>query len=344
MKKIIFLIIVSILSIGIFLPNISLAVDAPTIMTIAAENIELRAANLRGEVARDGGASNVKVTVWLEYGLDIKYGSTTEKITRVGNGAFSIRAADLAPCKTYHFRAVGNNGYGGNVYGADKTFKTQCASFDVILNVQDVTLKDTLWYTRRVVLPGDYLKYQITVKSTTDIVLTDITAKVVLPSNVAHRGNLIVKDQALSSDITADFVNVGNLLPGESKIITFEAEMGALNTLYNGQNTLVAKATVQAMANENQGTCALLVFRNGGPNAPGATNGAGNPTAAPTGIGDTIFNSLLLPLLIAGILVWIFKSQLLGVEKLIQSRKQANSCFKAKKELARKINTLKGTF
>lgn len=343
MKKMFFLILI-ILSLGILLPNISLAVDAPTIATIGAENIEMRAANLRGEVVRDGGASNVSVRVWLEYGLDIKYGSSTEKITRVGNGTFSIRAADLATCKTYHFRAVGNNGYGGNIYGADKTFNTQCASFDVIFNVQDITLKDTLWYAKRVVLPSDYLKYQITIKSTADVVLTDITAKVILPSNVAYKGNLIVKDQAFSSDITLDYVNAGNLLPGESKVITFEAQMGGLTTLYNGQNTLVAKAIVKSMGNENQNTCVLLAFRQGGPNPPATTNGTGTPTAAPTGIGDDLLNSLLLPLMIAGILVWIFKSQLLGAENIIQSRKQANYCFRAKKELQKKIDRAKTIF
>ena len=342
-KKIIFSIIfIGILSWGI---SPAFAANIATVVTGVADNIDLRAGNLHGSVVNDGGSS--AITGWFVFGEDANYGSKTETIKRTGNGDFTVRATGLKPCTVYHYRAVAQNS-AGIAYGIDKMFTTQCARFELKYDVQNLTLRDTIWYSQLRVQSGDFLKFRLTINSTGDVVLQDITVNVKLPANIFYKGNLIVKDIAYAGDITRGSINVGNLLPGDSKIITFEAEVGPSENFYLGENVLASQASAFSTDFSGQASCNIVVNgtgvvkpSTGGTGNNGAVNGATNVA---TGISDSIFQSLLLPFIAAGLLVWLFQSRLLGLEQWAQARREKTEQFRASKKLKQKIDAAKNGF
>jgi len=344
-KAIIFLTItLGILGLGM---TYALAANPASVNTLGAENVELKAATFRGAVVSDGGCA--KMDVWFEYGPTETYGSQTAHVARNGVGEFAIRAINLTPGQSYHFRAVARNNTGIAAYGSDRVFSTQSASFEVQIDVRNETLRDSIWYSRLRVQPGDYLEYRVIIKSTGEVVSQDLMANVQLPANVFYRGNLQIKGAPYNGDISRGTINVGNLLPGESKIITFEAEVGEAGGFAYGENILAAKATVYNNYYSNEGSCQIVVLGKGAVRAAlASTGGTGasqnngqSPTAVSTGISDNIFNSLLLPLLVAGLLVWLFRSKLLGLEEWAQLKRERTERFRTSKKLQRKIEEVR---
>jgi hypothetical protein len=98
-----------------------------SVTTIAATNIVSTDATLNGSV----NANNAPTNVTFEWGLTTAYGNTAiaTPASLSGNTATSVSAdlSGLALATIYHFRCVGN-GPGGIVYGADKSFTSDCPS------------------------------------------------------------------------------------------------------------------------------------------------------------------------------------------------------------------------
>ena len=359
MKKIILLLTIFIATGLMGAGDLVLAADPATVNTLGAENVETNAANFRGSVVSDGGCA--QMSVWFEYGPTETYGSQTVSVSRKGVGEFTIRAVNLTPGTTYHFRAVARNNTGVAAYGSDRIFSTQNVSFETNTDVQNLTLRDSIWYARLRVQPGDFLKYRITIHSTAEIVLQNIMVNYRLPNNVTYKNNLMIKGQPYNGDISRGTINVGNLLPGDSKVITFEAEVGLEANMAYGESILTSTANAYNSNYSSEGSCQIVTTRKGVAGAStvgGAGNGSGNgsnggatraaqgstPTAVSTGISDSIFNSLLLPLLAAGLLVWLFRSRLLGLEEWAQIRKERTERFRVSKKLQRKVEQIRKEF
>lgn len=314
------------------------AVISTAVNTLAAENITTNTATLRGSLVNTNGAA--KLPVWFEYGPTTDYGVKTEVVSR-GAGEYTIDVAKLTPNTTYHFKA----GTSGGAYGADRVFITQSTSFEVKTDVQNLTLRDNVWYSRLRVQPNDFLKYRITITSTADIVLQDIMVNYRLPGNVTYQGNLMIKDQPYNGDIVRGTIDAGNLLPGDSKVISFEAQVGPSAGFAYGENTLTSVVTAFNSFYSNEGSCQIVVAGTGA--APATTraaltgSGSTGATNVSTGIGGGLLTSLLLPLLAAGFLVWFFRSRLLGLEEWAQIKKERTENFRASKKLQRKIAEMK---
>ena len=340
MKKILLLsLIVMVIAVGLLgAGELVLATISTAVNTLAAENITTDTATLRGSLVNTGGATNL--SVWFEYGPTTDYGAKTETVSR-GAGEFTIDVAKLTPNTTYHFKA----GASGGAYGADRVFITQSTSFETKTDAQNMTLRDNVWYSRMRVQPGDFLKYRITIRSTADIVLQNIMVNYRLPSNVTYQGNLMIKGEPYNGDIVRGTINVGNLLPGDSKVITFEAQVGPSAGFTSGESILTSTATAFNSSYSSEGACQIIVTGTGA--APATTKaaltGAGNATNVSTGIGGGLLTSLLLPLLLAGFLVWFFRSRLLGLEEWAQIRKERANNFRASKKLQRKIAEMRNS-
>lgn len=341
MKKILLLSLLIVIAVGLLGAGESaLAVISTAVNTLAAENITTNTATLRGSLVNTAGAATL--SVWFEYGPTTDYGTKTEAVSR-GAGEYTIDVAKLTPNTTYHFRA----GAGGGAYGADRVFITQSTSFETKTDVQNMTLRDSVWYTRLRVQPGDFLKYRVTLRSTADIVLQDIMVNYRLPNNVVYQGNLMIKGQPYNGDIVRGTINVGNLLPGDSKVITFEAQVGPSAGFTRGESVLTGAATAFNSSYSSEGSCQIVVTGTGA--APTATkaaltgSGSTGATNVSTGIGGGLLTSLLLPLLLAGFLVWFFRSRLLGLEEWAQIKKERTENYRASKKLQRKIAEMKNS-
>ena len=100
-------------------------VQPPTVITTAATSVGSTTATLNGTVNPNGA----ETTVFLEYGLDVSYGSLSAPIViPAGNGAVPVFAniEGLLPNTTYHFRVVAIN-EADTIAGDDLTFTTAAA-------------------------------------------------------------------------------------------------------------------------------------------------------------------------------------------------------------------------
>lgn len=342
MKKILLLSLLIVIAVGLLGAGESaLATISTAVNTLAAENITTNTATLRGSLVNTGGSATL--SVWFEYGPTTDYGAKTEAKSRTA-GEYTIDIANLTPNTTYHFRA----GAGGGAYGADRVFITQSTSFETKTDAQNMTLRDSVWYSRMRVQPGDFLKYRVTIRSTADIVLQNIMVNYRLPNNVTYQGNLMIKGEPYNGDIVRGTINVGNLLPGDSKIITFEAQVGSETGLAYGESILTSTATAFNSSYSSEGSCQIITNRKGvapvtATRAALTGNGSTSATNVSTGIGGGLLTSLLLPLLLAGFLVWLFRSRLLGLEEWAQIKKERTKNFRASKKLQRKIAAMKNS-
>ncbi len=105
--------------------------DGPSITTNSAINVDENSATLRGYF--DGNGSNTDT--WFEYGTTSSMTqSTSQQSQGSGSGNFSRSISGLQSCRTYYFRAVGENSYGTD-YGSTLTFQTDCVQQNSNLSV-----------------------------------------------------------------------------------------------------------------------------------------------------------------------------------------------------------------
>lgn len=329
---------------AVALPAFALA-EAPVVYTQGATNIDVISAELNGFITNHGKHQYgfyTKSTVWFQYGKTPSYGSETTHRLLEETGSFAAKALELSSCTVYHFRAVAENG-SEKAYGEDRIFTTTCrVGAKVEVFVQDITLADGKWYKQVNVNPFDKLLFKIVVESIGKTRADNVKVKNNLPLNIVYQQNLKISGENDTRNIAADSINIGSLTPGASKTITFEAIVGPATDFEYGVNNLIDTAYVYTAETTHSDSCALAVVRgaalagagtrvNGGPSQ---TAGAG-ATAVGTGIATDILHSFLLPMGIALVLVWLLKSQFIGLDKFVEKRRNKIEDYRAEKELER---------
>lgn len=316
-------------------PVLIFAANPARVTTYGVRNLGMTSANLRGFVSNDGGCAAMKV--WFEYGTTRDYGQSTALESHKGVGYFNEEVYNLSPCTTYHFRGLARNNTKIVAYGSDRTFKTQCASFDVKTSVKNLTRGDEIWYSSLNANPGDELMYRIQLLSTGDVLVQNVMLASDLPNSISYEGGLTIDDKASQYNLSAGSVNLGNLFPQQTKILTFKAMVANESQLNFGKNELVHTATAYSTDYSDVGTCKVYVNRAG---VAGAATVA-PPTTLGTGIGNDILKSVLLPFAVALILIWVFKSKLICFDKWAREKKARAEQYRSKRKLARRINHLK---
>lgn len=203
----------------------------------------------------------------------------------------------------------------------------------VAKSVKNVSRGDTKWYNiYRSADPGEKLLFRIVVKSTGDTEAQNVKVRDTLPSKIIYQGDLEIDGVSDGRNITKTAINIGDLSPGESKTITFEAKVASAGSFSYGTTDLINTARAYTSETSDTDTCRVKVTRKAV---------AGAVTTVPTGITNRILDSILLPLGIALFIVWVFKSKLVGLDKWTEGRKREIGEYRAKKTLKRKITQLK---
>lgn len=332
-KKYVFLALTGILCL---MPVLIFAANPARVTTYGVRNIGMASANLRGFISDDGGCAKMKV--WFEYGTTRDYGQITEAEKHDGIGYFNEEVYDLTPCTTYHFRGLAKNNTKKVSYGSDKTFKTQCASFAVKTSVKNLTRGDEVWYSALNVDPGDELMYRIQLLSTGDVLVQNVMLASDLPASISYEGGLKIDGNKSQYNLSAGSVNLGNLFPLQTKVLTFKARVASESQLNFGKNELVHTATAYSNDYSDVGICKVYVNRAG---VLGAATVTPPPTTVSTGIGNDILKSILLPFAVALLLVWVFKSKLICFEKWAKEKREKTIQYRAKRKLARRIDYFK---
>ena len=197
----------------------------------------------------------------------------------------------------------------------------------VVKNVSD---GDTIWYNALYADPGEELLFRITVKSTSDTEAQNVRVENVLPSKIVYKGNLRIDGSYSSNNISTDSIDIGDLSPNQTVIITFEGEVKSNSNFNYGTTNLISSATASNPNDSDDDTCKVMVRKS---SVAGATD-------VRTGIDSKLFSSLLFPLGIAMLMVMIFKSQLIGFDKWSENKKKQTQEYRNKKLLKKRITEL----
>lgn len=177
---------------------------------------------------------------------------------------------------------------------------------------------------------SDDLLFKIVVEGLGPGTAFDLYVKDTLPNEISYVGDLKIDNVSNTQDITLQAINIGNLSSGSSKTITFKAKVKAANYFTYGATNLVNSALVYNNQTALTDTCTLQVIKPLG------------VTDVDTGVIDSLFNSLILPILVSLGLVWVFKSQVIGFDKWAEQRKEGIEEYRAKKKLQKIIAQIRG--
>jgi hypothetical protein len=127
----------------------------------------------------------------------------------------------------------------------------------------------------------------------------------------------------------ASGINIGNFSAGESKTITYDADVAGAASFNFGETQLVNTAQVSNGNANNQDIAKVIITK-----SQVAGDSTGTATVVSTGWTDNIFlDSFFLPLLFATTLIFLFKSRILKIEEWYDSRKKNYSVYKSQKTL-----------
>ncbi|MDD5145870.1 MAG: PKD domain-containing protein [Candidatus Pacebacteria bacterium] len=179
--------------------------------------------------------------------------------------------------------------------------------------------------------PNDVVSFSIQITAGNSY-LQNIIVKDTLPDKIKFRGNLKIDGATLAGDITQG-INIGSISAGQTRTITFDADVLGANQFAFGNteliNTVLVYNTIASVLDTAKITVAKAAV-------------AGAATGIPTGFTNNIlFDSFIIPLLITLVLIWIFKSRILKVEEYLDSRKRAYQKYKSDKTLQLKIGKVK---
>jgi len=103
---------------------------------------------------------------------------------------------------------------------------------------------ETQWKSIIQAEPGDLLTFKIKIESVGNVIVKDLVVSDFLPNKVSYQGNMEIDGERVKGkNITKSF-NIGDLSPGKSKTITFEAKIDTGDSFSYGNTTLVNTAMV----------------------------------------------------------------------------------------------------
>jgi uncharacterized repeat protein (TIGR01451 family) len=321
-------ILLTVLLIGgsVFNFNFAMAQSCPSVTTVNGTSV-----TFSGELTDMGG--DTVTYVWFEYGQTSSLGQKTSEQSLTNTGLYCVTVSDLNPSTTYYYRAGARNA-GGTSYGEIKSFTTgaveQIPDFSIEKTVRN--LSDGTIFSKTVLAdPGEILTFRIKVKAGNSSI-SNVIVKDTLPNGIIYEGDLRIDNVLVSGDIVTG-INIGNLTANQEKIITFQSAVRGAENFPFGQTTLTNTSLVSSGATSRSDTAQIIVSK---------VAVAGAATAISTGLTNNILiDSFLLPLMIALLIVWVFKARIIKFEEWLDNRKKEHQIYKSNKILQMKIAQIK---
>jgi uncharacterized repeat protein (TIGR01451 family) len=176
--------------------------------------------------------------------------------------------------------------------------------------------------------PGEVVSFSIKIKSGSES-LKNVIVRDSLPAGLTYRaGSLTINGVSSSKDITAG-VNLGNIAANDTKTLVFKADVKSASNFSYGENTLINVVVVSSTNQANTDTAKVVVTR---------SSVLGAATGIVTGLTNNILlDSIVIPLAVALLLVWLFRNKIVKFEEWFDSRKKEYFTYKSDKVLRGKI-------
>jgi len=198
-------------------------------------------------------------------------------------------------------------------------------TFDISIlkQVRSIT-RNTSWQESITVSPGERIAFSVRVGSVGNQNANNVNLITTLPNRVASLGNIIIDGVLVSGNLESG-LNIGNLQPGESKTITFEAVISSEDQFGIGSTNLIVNTSATSnniTRNDNVG-----VF-------VGKGIVAGAATAVATGITNNKFiDFILLPFLLTALLFILFRKYFIVLGQWLEERKISVVDYRSRKKL-----------
>ena len=206
---------------------------------------------------------------------------------------------------------------------------------DVILNirkaVKNLTRGDDVWYNSLKADPGDLLMFRIRVSSEGSDTAYDVKIEEDLPSKITYKGDLEIDGDNESEDITEEDLEIGDIRPGDTKIITFEARVESKSEFDYGRTDLINEARAYNSEDSDTDDCKIMVDK----------AGVAGASTISTGITDNIFGSLVIPFVLSLLLVWLLSSKLINLDEWAEGKRKMVKSYQTNRALQSKIIKIK---
>ncbi len=238
----------------------------------------------------------------------------TERVHAIGSGTRSGSFVEegLAPDTTYEFYLRN-----GLFNYSDQLSRVICTTEKKV----EEEKKEELYITKSVkslerdgsllnnitVAPGEKVSFSIRI-SAGEKDVTGVEVRDILPGKVISLGNLRLDGTSVSGNIE-EGVNIGTIYAGESKTLTFDAQINSRDHFDVGSTTLVNTARVTSREVSKSDTATLYVIKG---------EVAGPPTEVPTGItGNGFVDYAMIPLSALSLIFIFFKAPILGAVRRV---------------------------
>jgi uncharacterized repeat protein (TIGR01451 family) len=176
--------------------------------------------------------------------------------------------------------------------------------------------------------PGEQLIFGVVIRAGGNSSLSDVDIEDSLPSGLIYKGDLRVNGISVSGSIISGF-NLGNIPAGEKKTVTFRVDVASADSFSLGQTQLTNTVSVSSGENSRTDNAKVIVSK---------SSVAGAATSVSTGLTNNLFfDSFFLPLLATLLIIWFFRSPIVGLEKWLDVKKKGYQDYKSGKNLRLKI-------
>ena len=190
--------------------------------------------------------------------------------------------------------------------------------------VKNISKNHNSWYNSVSASPSDIISFSILVSSFGEGAAENVIIKDILPSKMSYYGSLKVDGENFSGNIISG-INLGDIPAKQSRTITFKAKVASKYDFGYGETTLTNTARAYSGSVTKSNSAKVIVKK---------TAVAGAATEINTGIADTILHSILPPLLIALLLLFLFKTYFFKLEELLYNKNMEKKEHSAQKKLA----------
>jgi len=179
----------------------------------------------------------------------------------------------------------------------------QYGNLQVNVQVRNVSAGGFGWSNSINASPSDILQFQITVQNTGNQTANNVVVTDNLPPNIYFQNTLTTDGSANSGNITAG-LNIGSIAPGQTRTITFQAQVAPSQNFNFGSTTLTNTTNVSSDQGSNSSSSSITVTKTG-------VYGA---TTVSTGLTNYLFkDSFFTPLLALLFIAWLFRSRIFNV-------------------------------
>lgn len=263
--------------------------------------------------------SETKNSITLSYDAEnvtnasIFRGSTRIRTVGSGNVFGTYRDTGLSPDTSYVYYLRD-----GRYTSSDRLARVVCSTDyeeekeeELVVTKRVKSLDRNIGYTSSLsALPGESLNYSVRIDAEKEDA-RDVIVKDTMPGEkIKYDGNLRVDGVRVSGNIE-NGIDIGDISKGDYKTVTFDAKVTQREDFLIGTTSItnVARATSKNATDTGKATVHVTRKR---PTAP--------PTEVPTGItGNGIVDYILLPLLLAMTILFLFRKQFSGLAKRIEN-------------------------